>query len=167
MGRAEQLKWHSYIQQQMPTALINSSICRNLKEAWKCITFIIFAGSGLEPGSRYGHEGTTLLSHQQLRGRLVGEVTEKITNWSWQLNLIPGKPQPNFWGACSAEYGPARTHRPQHCIQGWKYIIWKITVLRFFSHFNSGGSTRKLNPNFWGNFHEKNQIELLQNTCVW
>ena len=31
-------------------------------------------GSGLEPGGHYVHEGTTLLSHQQLRGRLAGEV---------------------------------------------------------------------------------------------
>ena len=34
----------------------------------------IFAGSGLEPGGHYVHEGTTLLSHQQLRGRIAGEV---------------------------------------------------------------------------------------------
>ena len=33
------------------------------------------AGSGLEPGGHYVHEGTTLLSHQQLRGRLAGEVS--------------------------------------------------------------------------------------------
>ena len=32
-------------------------------------------GSGLEPGGHYVHEGTTLLSHQQLRGRLGGEVS--------------------------------------------------------------------------------------------
>ena len=32
-------------------------------------------GSGLEPGGHYVHEGTTLLSHQQLRGRLAGEVS--------------------------------------------------------------------------------------------
>ena len=31
-------------------------------------------GSGLEPGGHFVHEGTTLLSHQQLRSRLAGEV---------------------------------------------------------------------------------------------
>ena len=38
----------------------------------------IFAGSGLEPGGHYVHEGTTLLSHQQLRGRIAGEVGIQI-----------------------------------------------------------------------------------------
>ena len=46
------------------------------KDIWtKCD---IFAGSGLEPGGHYVHEGTTLLSHQQLRGRIAGEVGIQI-----------------------------------------------------------------------------------------
>ena len=33
----------------------------------------------MEPGGHFVHEGTTLLSHQQLRSRLVGEVGVVIT----------------------------------------------------------------------------------------
>jgi len=42
--------------------------------------------SGLEPGSHFVHEGTTLLSHQQLRGRLVGEGTRTL-----QGTLVSGE----------------------------------------------------------------------------
>ena len=41
-----------------------------LKEIWNLFS----TGSGLEPGGHFVHEGTTLLSHQQLRSRLAGEV---------------------------------------------------------------------------------------------
>ena len=33
----------------------------------------------MEPGGHFVHEGTTLLSHQQLRSRLAGEVGGVIT----------------------------------------------------------------------------------------
>ena len=33
----------------------------------------------MEPGGHFVHEGTTLLSHQQLRSRLAGEVGVMIT----------------------------------------------------------------------------------------
>ena len=33
----------------------------------------------MEPGGHFVHEGTTLLSHQQLRSRLAGEVGVVIT----------------------------------------------------------------------------------------
>ena len=66
-------------------------------------------GSGLEPGGHYVHEGTTLLSHQQLRGRLGGEVSittrtsmmmTMMSNamwWPWWWPLWPwgNEQQPN------------------------------------------------------------------------
>ena len=49
--------------------------CMNGNESYlKRDLKLFFTGSGLEPGGHFVHEGTTLLSHQQLRSRLAGEV---------------------------------------------------------------------------------------------
>ena len=47
-----------------------------------------FTGSGLEPGGHFVHEGTTLLSHQQLRGRLAGEVSMMIMMKTMMIMMI-------------------------------------------------------------------------------
>ena len=57
---------------------------QHLAAVHKKVLTIFLAGSGLvDPGSHYVHEGNTLLSHQQLRGRLVGgEVRRKQDSYN-------------------------------------------------------------------------------------
>ena len=62
------------------------------------------SGSGLEPGGHYVHEGTTLLSHQQLRGRLAGEVSlvtislEMMRRLLKIMTVTSGQANAYIWG---------------------------------------------------------------------